>query len=76
MGSQIRETTSDIVGFAEEEVVMVIESLITSLVLRVICNICFGLIKTYILLDQTPVNQSFSSHRLTNVKHVCQLVIK
>ena len=39
MGSQLRETTSDIVGFDEEDVVMVIESLITSLVLRVVLGL-------------------------------------
>ena len=39
MGSQLRETTSDIVVFAEEEVVMVIESLITYLVLRVLLGL-------------------------------------
>ena len=39
LGSQLRETTSDIIGFAEEGVVMVIESLITSLVLWVVLGL-------------------------------------
>ena len=61
--SQLRESTSDIVGFAEEGVMMVIESLITSLVLRVVLGLLVEVTTVHVAGSAGPLGRQSEWHR-------------